>query len=103
MLRSGGTERLPEGTIYVHTSHLRLDRPERFDWLYTRRDVRPVFFVHDLIPISHPEYGRPGRRSATRREWKLSRATPRTCSSIRAMSAPASRTTPAAEASAPSR
>ena len=22
--------------------------------------MRPVFFVHDLIPISHPEYGRPG-------------------------------------------
>ncbi|WP_238255887.1 glycosyltransferase family 4 protein [Methylorubrum podarium] len=60
VLRSGGPERLPEGTIYLHTSHLRLDRPERFDWLYTRRDVRAVFFVHDLIPISHPEYGRPG-------------------------------------------
>ncbi|WP_462123506.1 glycosyltransferase family 4 protein [Methylorubrum aminovorans] len=70
VLRSGGTERLPEGTIYLHTSHLRLDRPERFDWLYTRRDVRPVFFVHDLIPISHPEYGRPGeaKRHAARME-----------------------------------
>ncbi|CAO4135735.1 glycosyltransferase family 4 protein [Methylorubrum extorquens] len=70
VLRSGGIERLPEGTIYLHTSHLRLDRPERFDWLYTRRDVRPVFFVHDLIPISHPEYGRPGEaeRHAIRME-----------------------------------
>ena len=58
--RAPGPERLPEGTIYLHTSHLRLDRPGRFDWLYGRRDVRPVFFVHDLIPISHPEYGRPG-------------------------------------------
>lgn len=58
--RAAGPERLPEGTIYLHTSHLRLDRPGRFDWLYGRRDVRPVFFVHDLIPISHPEYGRPG-------------------------------------------
>ena len=70
VLRSGGIERLPEGTIYLHTSHLRLDRPERFDWLYSRRDVRPVFFVHDLIPISHPEYGRPGEaeRHAIRME-----------------------------------
>lgn len=70
VLRSGGAERLPEGTIYLHTSHLRLDRPGRFDWLYTRRDVRPVFFVHDLIPISHPEYGRPGEagRHALRME-----------------------------------
>lgn len=70
VLRSGGVERLPEGTIYLHTSHLRLDRPERFDWLYGRRDIRPVFFVHDLIPISHPEYGRPGEaaRHALRME-----------------------------------
>jgi glycosyltransferase involved in cell wall biosynthesis len=51
---------LPPGSLYVHTSHLRLDRPERFDWLYDRRDVRAAFFVHDLIPITHPEYGRPG-------------------------------------------
>lgn len=51
---------LPRGSLYIHTSHLRLDRPERFDWLYDRRDVRAAFFVHDLIPITHPEYGRPG-------------------------------------------
>lgn len=60
MLRSGGEERLPEGTIYLHSSHLRLDKPDRFDWLYSRKDIRPVFFVHDLIPITHPEYGREG-------------------------------------------
>jgi len=69
-LRAGGVERLPAGTIYLHTSHLRLDRPGRFDWLYARPDIRPVFFVHDLIPISHPEYGREGeaRRHALRME-----------------------------------
>ncbi|KAB1075058.1 glycosyltransferase family 4 protein [Methylobacterium planeticum] len=59
-LRGTGVAALPPGTLYVHTSHLRLDRPERFDWLYDRPDIRPVFFVHDLIPITHPEYGRPG-------------------------------------------
>ncbi|MEH3147050.1 MAG: glycosyltransferase family 1 protein [Methylobacterium frigidaeris] len=58
VLRRPGPERLPRGTTYLHTSHLRLDRPERFDWLYDRRDVRPVFLVHDLIPIEFPEYGR---------------------------------------------
>ncbi len=51
---------LPQGCLYLHTSHLRLDDPRRFDWLYDRRDVRAAFFVHDVIPISHPEYGRPG-------------------------------------------
>ncbi|GLS46383.1 glycosyltransferase family 4 protein [Methylobacterium brachythecii] len=68
-LRGRGVEALPEGTIYLHSSHLRLDRPERFDWLYTRRDIRPIFFVHDLIPISHPEYGRPGE--AARHEQRI--------------------------------
>lgn len=70
VLRGGGHEALPKGTVYLHTSHLRLDRPERFDWLYDRPDIRSVFFVHDLIPISHPEYGRPGEaeRHAVRME-----------------------------------
>lgn len=45
------------GSIYLHTSHLRLDRPERFGWLAERPDVSSVFFVHDLIPIDFPEYG----------------------------------------------
>ncbi|KQO70790.1 glycosyl transferase family 1 [Methylobacterium sp. Leaf87] len=68
VLRARGPDRLPKGTVYLHTSHLRLDMPERFDWLYDRRDIRPVFFVHDLIPIAYPEYGRPGEaeRHATR-------------------------------------
>lgn len=51
---------LSRDALYLHTSHLRLDDPARFDWLYDRRDVRAAFFVHDLIPITHPEYGRPG-------------------------------------------
>lgn len=51
---------VPPGSVYVHTSHLRLDRPQLFDWLHKRPDVRPVFFVHDLIPIDFPEYAVPG-------------------------------------------
>jgi glycosyltransferase involved in cell wall biosynthesis len=50
----------PRDAIYLHTSHLRLDRPHLFAWLDERPDVRPVFFVHDLIPIEYPEYGVPG-------------------------------------------
>ncbi|MEL6059953.1 MULTISPECIES: glycosyltransferase family 4 protein [unclassified Methylobacterium] len=59
-LRGGPVAALPRDALYLHTSHLRLDDPRRFDWLYTRRDVRAAFFVHDLIPITHPEYGRAG-------------------------------------------
>ncbi|MBV9078634.1 MAG: glycosyltransferase family 4 protein [Methylobacteriaceae bacterium] len=50
----------PQGCVYLHTSHLRLDRPGLFAWLDRRPDIRPVFFVHDLIPIDYPEYGVPG-------------------------------------------
>jgi glycosyltransferase involved in cell wall biosynthesis len=59
-LRGSPIAALPRDALYLHTSHLRLDNPGRFDWLYTRRDVRAAFFVHDLIPITHPEYGRSG-------------------------------------------
>ncbi|MCJ2018636.1 MULTISPECIES: glycosyltransferase family 1 protein [unclassified Methylobacterium] len=59
-LRGRTVDALPRDALYLHTSHLRLDNPRRFDWLYTRRDVRSAFFVHDLIPITHPEYGRAG-------------------------------------------
>lgn len=60
VLRGRPVAMLPKDALYLHTSHLRLDDPGRFDWLYDRRDVRAAFFVHDLIPITHPEYGRSG-------------------------------------------
>lgn len=50
----------PRGAVYLHTSHLRLDKPAMFQWLESRPDIRPVFFVQDLIPIEYPEYGIPG-------------------------------------------
>ena len=50
----------PGQAIYLHTSHLRLDRPDRLAWLDARPDISPLFFVHDIIPIEFPEYGVPG-------------------------------------------
>lgn len=69
LARSRPIAALPRDSLYLHTSHLRLDRPGRFDWLYDRRDVRAAFFIHDVIPISHPEYGREGE--AARHEVRL--------------------------------
>ena len=57
----------PADAAYLHTSHIRLDRPELFRWLDARPDVRPVVFVHDLIPIAFPEYGVPGEALRHRR------------------------------------
>lgn len=69
LARSRPISALPRDSLYLHSSHLRLDKPGRFDWLYDRRDVRAAFFVHDVIPISHPEYGRDGE--AARHEVRM--------------------------------
>lgn len=69
LARSRPVSALPRDSLYLHTSHLRLDRPGRFDWLYDRQDVRAAFFVHDVIPITHPEYGRAGE--AARHETRM--------------------------------
>jgi len=44
---------------YIHVSQFRLNRPERFAWL-AHPSMRSIFMLHDLIPITHPEYCRPG-------------------------------------------
>jgi glycosyltransferase involved in cell wall biosynthesis len=53
--------------ISFSLSHSGIERPGLRDWLIRTRQ-RPVFFVHDLIPIVHPEFCRAGeaRRHAAR-------------------------------------
>ena len=45
--------------VLFNTGHSGLDRPDYAARL-RQRGLQPVFFLHDLIPISHPEYCRPG-------------------------------------------
>lgn len=61
------TGRLPAGLFYVNAGHTGLDSSSLGQWLAARR-LRPIFFVHDLIPITHPQYCRDGedRRHARR-------------------------------------
>jgi glycosyltransferase involved in cell wall biosynthesis len=51
----------PQDTLLINTGHYGLE-----DGAYAaplrRRRARTVVFVHDLIPISHPQYCRPGER-----------------------------------------
>lgn len=47
------------GAIYVNVGHTGLDRAGALERLASE-SVRPVLFIHDLIPVSHPEYCRPG-------------------------------------------
>lgn len=54
------------GDLYLHVSHIRLDRPEAFERLKSA-GARLSILVHDLIPIRFPEYGRPGEAFRHRR------------------------------------
>lgn len=47
------------GMPYFNVGHTGLDRPAHTAWI-RHKAVRPIYFVHDLIPITHPEYCRPG-------------------------------------------
>lgn len=46
--------------IYVNVSHEGLHQPSTLRRLVSRRKLAPIYLVHDLIPIDHPEYVRPG-------------------------------------------
>src|SRR5262245_21836752 len=54
---------IPEGAIYLNVAQLVFEYPMFFRWLERRPDVRPVFLIHDLLPLDHPEYFRPGYRA----------------------------------------
>ena len=56
------------GRLYLNIGHTALDRPGLAEWI-ARADVRPVYMVHDLIPITHPAYCRAGE--AARHERRI--------------------------------
>lgn len=58
----GGARRSADrghGRIYLNIGHTGLDDPGYRSWL-GQNDVRPVHFIHDLIPITHPHFCRSG-------------------------------------------
>ena len=57
-LRRALFERIPTGAAFIHTTHYPHDH--FFRWLRLRPDVKPVFFIHDLLPLQFPEYFAPG-------------------------------------------
>lgn len=63
LLASAALSRRPRrstrGWTYLNIGHTGLDAPGLADWL-AEQEWKPVFLVHDLIPISHPEFCRPG-------------------------------------------
>lgn len=47
------------GRIYLNVGHTGLDSPGFRQWV-VKAEVRPVYLIHDLIPITHPEFCRAG-------------------------------------------
>jgi glycosyltransferase involved in cell wall biosynthesis len=45
----------PKGALYVNASHFPIEWPSHVAWLDARPDVRPVQFIHDLLPIERPD------------------------------------------------
>lgn len=45
--------------LYLNVSHSGLDKQGHARWV-RRSGVRAVYFVHDLIPITHPQFARKG-------------------------------------------
>jgi glycosyltransferase involved in cell wall biosynthesis len=54
-------EAVSAGSLLLNLGHSGLERPGCADWIRNRR-LRAVFMVHDLIPVSHPQYCRPNER-----------------------------------------
>ncbi len=45
----------PEGAVYLNATHYPLESARHVAWLDARPDVKPVFFIHDLLPVATPE------------------------------------------------
>lgn len=62
------------GRLWLNAGHTGLDVPGMAEWC-RKRNVRPVYLVHDLIPITHPEFCRSGEDERHRRRMRAVLAT----------------------------
>ncbi len=51
--------RTPRGALYLNVGHTGLDEPSLPGWIACHR-LRAVYLIHDLIPLTHPQFCRPG-------------------------------------------
>jgi glycosyltransferase involved in cell wall biosynthesis len=47
---------VPQGAAYLNVGQIGLAVPVFLRWLERRRDVAPVFMLHDVIPLENPEF-----------------------------------------------
>ena len=66
---SGRPKQSTRGWTYLNIGHTGLDAPGLAAWL-RKQQWKPVYLVHDLIPISHPEFCRPGESKRHRQRMR---------------------------------
>ncbi len=57
----------PPGALYLNIAQHALERRAHFHWLEGRPDVKPVFFLHDLLPLDYPEFWPAGHEATFER------------------------------------
>lgn len=60
-----GRSNVKKGLLYINVGHTGLDEPSLVSWIQDN-ELRAVFLIHDLIPLLHPEYCRPGEEAKHR-------------------------------------
>ena len=58
------------GRVWLNPGHTGLDSPYLLSWAQ-RRNIRPVHLVHDLIPITHPQFCREGELDRHRTRMRI--------------------------------
>ena len=53
----------PKGAVYLNLGHVGLAVDRLLAWLERRSDIKPVFMLHDAIPLDRPEFVTPGSRA----------------------------------------
>ena len=61
------SRKVPRDAVLINFSQFPSRLPAAWRWLEARRDLRTVFLVHDLLPVSHPEFFPPAEREQHRR------------------------------------
>ncbi len=46
----------PRGALYLNATHFPLEWKRHVAWLDERPDVRPLFWIHDLLAVERPEW-----------------------------------------------
>ena len=57
----------PKGAVYLNVGHVGLAVDHLLRWLQRRPDIKPVFMLHDTIPLDHPEFVSPASHAFYRR------------------------------------